>query len=399
MPLNCRTCTVSCEITVSQDLMQCEQCGRTVRAAAIVCTADAGHRRRFYCVDCAEELNIDQCPDCGDYHSLNIECPSDRRLRRNVINDYNYTPRLKFMHSDSSSEELFLGVELEIARSSPDYGPMDQHTSSHLGGLATTPEWCYTKYDGSVSAGYEIVSMPMSVSWANQHIHELTDTFPELRKLGYISGESTMCGMHIHMSRAAFTHLHLYKFMYTVYYNSSMSLLLSQRDVESFTRWARPVDDRSSIALRAKHKRQCGRNRHDAVNLSDTKPTVELRIFKGTLNEYTFRKNIQTALALYRFSQDTSLHNLSAKHFVEYVLDNHNLYRELGVFLLAKEQRDLIFSNDTPSIPEQWRIALNVHTDGKTAGDKRKSSTPKGGVPVQRGRGRVHARRPRSQRS
>ena len=291
---------------------------------------------------------------CGSYHEVDAPCgrcnpdiPS-RGLRR--IEDYSFTPNpLVFLKTDNSAVELFVGIELEIERCSKDYGPLDNLTASHRAGLAIIPDWCYTKYDSSVHAGFEIVTQPMSVPWMILHINELVSQFQVLRNLGYRSHDLDTCGMHLHLSKVAFGHVHLYKFMQLFYNNPTLSMLLSQRTTQSFVQWACPYTEKFEMYSRACAKSQGRRSRHDAVNISH-RPTIELRIFSGTLNPLVFHKNIETTLAAYRYTTDTTIQDTGSATFVSYVKDNSYLYPCLSMFLFDRGARESCFGCDTPYI-------------------------------------------------
>jgi hypothetical protein len=295
------------------------------------------------------------CNTCYTVYA-GLQCPFCVNTAQ-VIRDYNYTPALRFLDTPNSSAELFFGIELEIERCGPQYGPMDNATRSHTAGLALVPDWCYVKYDSSVKFGFEIITHPMSFNWMHEHVHELVDTFGRLKALGYRSADVGTCGMHIHMSKIAFTHAQLYKFMYMVYAHPSFSLLLSQRSMASFEQWASPFASKDDYTARAKTKRQGGRSRHDAVNISN-KPTIELRVFAGTLNPLTFHKNLDTAIALYQFAKDTPFHGITINGFIDYITQNRCHYRYLDTFLQDKDNRTDLFWRDIPTITETYQEVL-----------------------------------------
>lgn len=335
--------------------VSCDYCGSGINGdmSYFVVNRDEPHHPFIYHCDHIRDVEYAVCTECGGR-----SIPSMRRCRvcgttdsqgrgHNTIHDYSYQPPIVYRRSAACTSELFLGIELEITRCHRSFGPMDNRTASHREGLDLVPDWCYTKYDGSVPAGFEIVTHPMSVPWITQNIHELTNKFGALYDLGYRSQEGNICGMHIHMSKMAFSPAHLYKFMYMVYAHPSFTLLLSQRTESSLARWACHYATNKENASRSKCMHQGERHRHDAVNIS-SKPTIELRIFAGTLNPFTFYKNIETALALYRFSMNSSFSGVSINDFVEYVFDNKYMYRYLNLFLQNKEIRSDLFWYDRP---------------------------------------------------
>jgi hypothetical protein len=125
----------------------------------------------------------------------------------------------------------------------------------------------------------------------------------------------------------------------------------------SFEQWASPFASKDDYTARAKTKRQGGRSRHDAVNISN-KPTIELRVFAGTLNPLTFHKNLDTAIALYQFAKDTPFHGITINGFIDYIAQNRYLYPHLDIFLQDKDNRTDLFWRDAPTIPEPYKVSL-----------------------------------------
>jgi hypothetical protein len=125
----------------------------------------------------------------------------------------------------------------------------------------------------------------------------------------------------------------------------------------SFEQWASPFASKDDYTARAKTKRQGVRSRHDAVNISN-KPTIELRIFAGTLNPLTFHKNLDTAIALYQFAKDTPFHGITINGFIDYITQNRCHYRYLDTFLQDKDNRTDLFWRDIPTITETYQEVL-----------------------------------------
>jgi hypothetical protein len=353
---------MTCWVGDSEDGVNCRVCHERIEEGDLWRTIHIAVLGDDVChLGCVEGLlrarSYQVCDICYTIYAAGSTCPFCEESTQ-TIRDYSYTPaELCFHDTPNSSSELFFGIELEIERCDAHYGPMDNNTRSHTAGLSLVPNWCYTKYDSSVRFGFEIVTHPMSLSWMQTEIHTLVDNFRTLRDLGYRSADVGTCGMHIHMSKIAFTHAQLYKFMYMVYAHPSFSLLLSQRSMASFERWASPFASKYDYTTRAKTKHQGQRSRHDAVNISN-KPTIELRIFAGTLNPLTFHKNIETAIAMYRFAKDTPFHGITITGFIDYVMQNKFLYPHLDIFLQDKGNRTDLFCRDTPTIPDTYRKSL-----------------------------------------
>ena len=308
-----------------------------------------GNHYHAYHAQCSQSLvncgAIRACSHCGMWtHELGgfrcARCQQPLTPRGAAIHDYSYMPQLTFLKGDNSCEELFLGVELEITPE--DQGVLKQHSEA----LSLLPDFVYAKRDSSIPVGFEMVTHPFAQSWAHDHLHDWLSIFPQLYSLGYRSGDTSLCGTHIHMSKVAFTHAQLYKFMYFVYRHPSLMLLLSQRDSQCLSQYASVIDTGNTYRRRARVKEQGNRGRHDAVNISH-KNTVELRIFNGTLNPLAFMKNIDTALCIYNYANDTALHALNLNSFLDYVRGNKHIYPYLHLFVDADVgDRTNLFGSD-----------------------------------------------------
>ena len=112
------------------------------------------------------------------------------------INDYYYKPEPIF-HGEGPR---YMGVELEIDGA----GELDSKASKILD-VATRggSELLYCKHDGSLDDGFELVSHPMSLDFHQKEM-PWAAILKEAVRLGYQSHQASTCGLHVHVSRAAF---------------------------------------------------------------------------------------------------------------------------------------------------------------------------------------------------
>jgi hypothetical protein len=107
---------------------------------------------------------------------------------------------------------------------------------------------------------------------------------------------------------------------------------ISQRKAEKLERWA-AIDDENDDSIIYKAKKKSGNNkRYVAVNLQNSH-TVEIRIFRGTLNYMSFLKNIEFCYALFNFTRDSKETTVDA--FKDYV-SMSNEYAMLKKFIKLK---------------------------------------------------------------
>lgn len=222
-------------------------------------------------------------PDYDDYSD------DDDPESCGLINYHSYRPTPMFM----GEGPRFMGFELETCAS----------RAKGIEGSASTvlDAWgdiAYLKEDGSISYGFEIVTHPMSYTWAMENFNwAALDMF---KREGI--GPDNTTGLHIHVSRDAFTPTHAYKWMKFIYRN--------QREVEAIarrrgTQWAEFMDEhRRSHAAIVKGKdmyydrhtrshQYVYQGRYAAVNTTNT-DTFEVRVFASTIDQ----QELQAALGL-----------------------------------------------------------------------------------------------------
>lgn len=333
-----------CDRCLGRHYMVCADCGRVVRNhnTARVVLADGTEKR--VCINCAN-TNYLRCYDCGTYYTPESIWASDHRgvsicnscadgwtscedcdglVQRSsarvvrghtycyycapnhhtgTIHNYSYKPDPEFQYrsSDNADTVLTFGVEKEV-----DFGDDRDALADDLCDLHLP---MYLKNDGSLDDGLEIVTHPCSLAY---HMYEFrwAEVDRLCRSHGFEDGASTT-GLHIHIGR---------KQMGGTPYDRDVTagnivLLVSRlwKDLVTFSRrdegkldeWAqRPCvsthnKDDDELTEAALDTRDDGR--YQAVNLTN-RSTVEIRIFKGTLNRETTVAAIQLVSNLTKYA-------------------------------------------------------------------------------------------------
>jgi len=289
----------------------CVDCGDTFSIHHMV-YADNGR----VCETCCSD-NYTSCDDCHEYvqnttitsHgdlelcSACYQCACDREEVEDAeydddaddtdhIHSHDYKPSPYFYEAPTEKkthDSKYYGIELEVER--------DGHSV-----LANPNEdYFYYKNDGSLDDGHEVVSHPATWDWLQAN-KAYWSKICAWRSSGYLSGDTETCGMHVHMSRAAFSTFHLYKVMRFFYDNPQFILKISRRKSSSLQQWA-ALGAVSDLILKVKVK--YGKRKFEAINLCN-KHTIEFRIFKGTLNPITFWANLEFLESLYHYTKDIS---------------------------------------------------------------------------------------------
>lgn len=315
-----------CNSCFQSDFARCSNCDNIFHDSIItndLCydCYDSEYRDCYSCSQSysRDELNYDE--DSG-----NDYCDSCfARLNRHIHN-YSYKPSPQFFRTNKS-ENVFLGIEIEVDRYECDNSIVEDIQHSAL----------YFKEDGSLNNGFEIVSHPLSYLWIKENKQVFKDRLEKLLKAGFKSYNTNTCGMHIHITKDVFTTWQLYRFLKFFKENKPFVLDVSQRKLGNLEKWAN-IDDNSEfseyeIRSKAKSKSTNG-ERYVAVNLSNYK-TVEIRIFRGTLNFESFMKNIEFVYSLFEFTKIANTNTVSLSEYKKFVFASKD-YKNLTNFIKTK---------------------------------------------------------------
>jgi hypothetical protein len=314
-----------CEACYSSSYGTCENCSKVLENTDII-----SHDGMTYCTNCFDNMFI-ECDYCGAFVDRDYACYTDDSCYCETccsdddaeLYDHSYTPDYVFY--GKTSENLYFGIELEIE---------NNDDSDYLSDINETNRILYAKSDGSLDNGIEIVSHPTTFDYFNENFNTVWNPILDSKNHGYRSYNTTTCGIHIHISKKAFSTLHLYKFMKFFYMNDKFIRTISQRNSELLDEWASNGATGDNIIKKAKNKIG-NENRYSAINLQPYN-TVEVRIFRGTLEAGSFRKNIEFLHALYYFTKTSGISKLHIDLFIRYIENNKKQYSNLYKFITKK---------------------------------------------------------------
>jgi hypothetical protein len=258
-----------------------------------------------YCESCYD-------PDCGEDEDEDEDRPTP------PLHNHSYTPVLKF-HAlpDEAIGALTLGWELEV-----DHKDIRVRRSDIV--AAALPDFIYCKEDGSLKHGFEMVSHPGT--WNYWDAADLSFC-GKLVTMGYRSYDTSTCGMHVHVPFSFLNETERYKLLLFFRENQEFVVRLSRRkgqksepldsDLVQLTNYAALDDSKKSELLR-KAKGKDG-SRYQAINLTNGK-TVEFRIFRGTLNPVSVKRNLALVTMLCHYAKHctASVKDMTTKAFLHY---------------------------------------------------------------------------------
>jgi hypothetical protein len=333
-----------CESCTDRRAYFCDSCNEYNSSG----TCYINDRSESWCSDCTDNAYF--CEECDAYNAdgCGSDCQEGRDAYGNrIIHDYSYRPDALF-HSTDKSERLYFGLEIEVE------DPRNLSESSEYAHRLEGMELAYLKHDGSLSCGYEIVTHPMSHDYYKNEASDLWDTLEHLRTHYKVkSWDTSTCGLHIHISRTGFNGGgHMHRFLNLIYSNQDFYQRLAGREE---SRWAtfddimsveimrdaygnRMTDDEGFTLHKPKRSiasklQSYSTERYSAVNTRN-RETLEIRIFKGTVNTNTIKSHIDLAHASVEYTRTLTVRDiregaLDANRFMWYIIQNGELYPEL----------------------------------------------------------------------
>lgn len=247
------------------------------------------------------------------------------------IKSWAYIPDEFILHKVSNEEDLYLGVELEI-----DCGGEDEDNAKYVyDTMNKNGEHIYCKHDGSLSDGFEIVTYPCTIEYHKQLKYE--EMFDWLVKNKYRSHDTSTCGMHVHINRSYFGNdkltrdLCISKLLYLFEKYWDKVELIARRPSNRFARRFLLEEDETPIDLYAKSQAS---DKYGAINLKH-KDTVEIRIFKGTLNYSTYISTLEFVSVMARIAKETDIYEIQ---FVTWDKIKSRFSNELNKYIFDREE-------------------------------------------------------------
>jgi hypothetical protein len=298
-----------------------------------------GNDDNCYCNNCYHELFI-TCDNCEEIimreDSIHDE-HNDTNLCHNcheqnaVIKHHGYKPTPIFT-KEKYENTLFIGFELEVEAKDNNPYEVAEELQKLLKEQKINDRY-YCKYDGSLSDGFEIVTHPTTLK--SYHVkHKIREMLSFLTDTT-TSQKNGRCGLHFHINKNFFTKNEINKLVYFFNRNREILTKFSKRKINQIHSYCNFSDFGMSDYIHyIKSRTQVythDHNRYVAVNLLNQN-TVEIRLFRGTLNYKRFRANLQFIDAICHFVKEFSVMAMTWNNFLMY-LRLTNRYNHLEQFL------------------------------------------------------------------
>lgn len=278
------------------------------------------------CEHCSDEHTC-TCERCGDsmwtdeseYDEEDdcYRCTRCARAAQSLIRSYGDKTANK--KPSESKDKLLFGVELEVEHKS------DAETGAKYASQFLDKDYVTFKRDGSLGhTGFEIVTRPDSIAVHKRKFKAMFDDRPGKQMSSWSNGR---CGMHVHITRSALSQLQLGKMLCFLNEPSNVHMI-SKIAGRRPGRWCRAYRKKISDIHRPD-------DRYVALNI--TERTAECRIFRGTLSQAGFFKNLEFVQALVEFCSPANRgirEAVSAKEFCKWL--PRKSYPTLHKFLVER---------------------------------------------------------------
>lgn len=249
---------------------------------------------RDMCDDCASRLDYYECNVCTTLIDSGTSCENhDDHDDLDDLHGYEYKPAPNF----HGIGPRYLGLELEINVPRGDLGQRIDDTINTLAGLG------YLKEDMSIDYGFELVTHPMAYRWA-------LDCFPWhlLERLDYAGCSGDGNGLHVHISRAAFTGpCHVFRWMKFVYRNADNVQTLARRS-SGYAAFRDSERDNIKHSCKGTY---CA-PRSSAIN-TQPEDTFELRVFASSLDIQHVQAALAFADASVAYTRDLTIPDINTR--------------------------------------------------------------------------------------
>jgi len=287
-----------------------------------------------FCEPCFER-SVSYCEECDAYYYdgctyAHEEDEQDTRL----IHDYSYRPDPIFRSGQDEQTRLYFGIEIETEVRGGDYP--QRTNAAEYARILEDKNLAYLKSDGSLECGFEIVTHPMSHNYFMNENDLMWEVITRLKEdYNMISWGTKTCGLHIHISRNGFSGgSHQHRFLQLVYNNQDFYEALAGRSSSHWAKFTDVVDENTGKkSFKQKFDRH-GSDRYSAIN-TNNRNTLEMRIFRGSLNTRFIKSCIDLAHASVEFTRVMSVpeireHKLDCINLIQYIREREELYPSLN---------------------------------------------------------------------
>ncbi len=320
---------------------ECYGCGKILPLSHSYPVEDSSS---LYCESCYDNETY-HCASCGNHYryedSLHYSehddadyCSNCYDERGSILGDYHDFKEygsIRFLGEEARNDSPYIGFELEV--DSHDYVDVNDAVND-VRSLLPCDDFFHFEHDGSLSDnGFEQISQPCSLAYHLSLTSTYRQVFKTLISHGERSHDISSCGFHCHIDRTFFNGKQdssIAKLLYIFEKFKDELLLFSRRTSYQVSDWCsfRKTENTSANWIKNTVKDSKGYLPHDeryhAINLTNSE-TIEIRLWRGTLNISTFIATLKFTDRLARLAKGTRAVDLARMSFLDLLGDDEDI--------------------------------------------------------------------------
>lgn len=293
----------------------CDECGERIRNGDEYYVEDEEGDEETLCPDCYRQFNSRR-EDSGNVSEL----IGGYHHNHGVWKEYKLDDEV-----DTEANPLTkYGYELEV-----EPGRTGKYNVTKAAKAALENINCILSHDGSLNTdGFEIVSQPQSYNYVMSKFDTYNETFKKIIEAGYVSHNSTHCGLHFHVTAPKQNRDTIVARLWLIIESYKEEFAKLSRRKGDFS-WCQFLSDRryygnndntmKSVYKIAKVSKEAKDDTRYLVINDRNENTIEIRLFRGTLNALTFYADFQLVHNLFRLAYDLTkpLTEITFKDLIE----------------------------------------------------------------------------------
>lgn len=308
-------CNSDCAISYGYEW--CENCESWQPAEEIFRT----HNGRRICQNCYDE-DYFTCDNCGDiYHNDDMfsdewgdycYCPNCwEEEHSGIIKEYHCGNRVGIQRTkEDTPQTATFGTEIEAEC----FGSSREEVAEQVNEIVNKDRELFAfEEDGSLSdEGYETISPPFTMRWFKENKEMFEKMYKKMVSMGCRSHDTSTCGFHVHVGRQFFEKEETSCIDKLVYLFEKYRLQLEVFSRRRNFGWCQFPSDVANEGVEwskldevKKLDKYHFRGHHSAINLENYS-TIEIRIFRGTLNFNTYCATLEFVNNLIHYVKDKS---------------------------------------------------------------------------------------------
>lgn len=273
------------------------------------------------CKDCCkkhkEEFELEKCDKCGNYYKKNFVYKVGKKIYckhctsyLNIINDYHRSNKSWSPKKVHREKPIYFGFENEIENKGETPTNVIVLGMQQLLEELELKDFYKYEHDGSLTKGFEAITEPFTLAWLYETEPKLQHVYDYLKACNCSGERTNTTGLHIHVSRDIMKKDYtLAKVMFMMHNLQHDFVRFSLRNVAQlgYCNFFAPNGDGVYTLDYFKNKYEntsrSAHYEHTEVVNREHAFTIEIRLFKGTIDLKRIIANIELVNALFDYAE------------------------------------------------------------------------------------------------